>query len=819
MSFGIPNHVKVSYTEDEIPILFYNETNHDTNDQNGREPKKTYYNNTYIDWNHESMDNPKLKSFMYRKWMTIIVLSIFLGYVTTIIDLASVWLNDLKKGICMGKLEDWSLSSPYLTCPSDDWYDWSRIIFGTTGFFSGLFVNFPIYMLFAACWIAVAAYITINRDPAIKQSGIPEVKVIISGLNYDLASYLGLHTLLYKTAGLILVVSSGVWLGKEGPLVHVSCCIFNILYDAIFAKEYQNEATRRELLSAATATGISVAFNAPIGGVLFVLESMPSFFIPTKIMWNSFVSATIAVVVLTGFKIFTEGDNFIEQELFSVEFGNFSWLFMEIVPFVTLGLLGGFYGYVFITLNAKVSTKKFRNTVRTHLCQLLNVSITWGNYLEIVAIVILTSILNFPIEMTKLPFKDYLKILFTDCPDDSNVDLNSNSSNFMCQPSNGITSLKLLYIIIQGLLLCAYTYGVNLPGGILMPSLVLGASSGRLVGILSQTLQNQFNWESLATCTQKSCLVSPSSYAVVGAASFMAGVTKLTMCVVVIMFELTGAVTYVLPIMCAVMILKVFNDWLCNENIYDSWLKNNFNKSEVQKGEVNEGKGNGLCDFTNLTSSVKNKLPDITIEHVMVPIKNTKCLCLIPDEPYNFNNLYKFMNGDNHEGYPLIVNETNPISVGYVYKQNLYSKLKSIDRESHQSIISLQVSSLPGSVLSRQLHYEQTFESNELIKLDIGTENSVIIANDQTPLVLVLEIFEKLHLNYLIIMNHNPHITQLMSGFIDRFIIARLINLNFRKIQNETEANNEYGFDIENTLEDDNLLSTRLERLSIELIT
>ena len=112
----------------------------------------------------------------------------------------------------------------------------------------------------------------------------------------------------------------------------------------LFEENNQNEAVRRELLSAATATGISVAFNAPIGGVLFVLESMPSFFMPTKVMWNSFLSATTAVVVLTGFKLFTEGENFYEKDLFRVNFGNFSWLFVELIPFVILGVLGAFYG-------------------------------------------------------------------------------------------------------------------------------------------------------------------------------------------------------------------------------------------------------------------------------------------------------------------------------------------------------------------------------------------------------------------------------------------------------------------------------------------
>lgn len=82
-------------------------------------------------------------------------------------------------------------------------------------------------------------------------------------------------------------MASGLWLGKEGPLVHVACCCANIIMRP-FENLSHNEgrfprvvchfymltiaARKREVLSAAAAAGISVAFGAPIGGVLFSLE-------------------------------------------------------------------------------------------------------------------------------------------------------------------------------------------------------------------------------------------------------------------------------------------------------------------------------------------------------------------------------------------------------------------------------------------------------------------------------------------------------------------------------------------------------------------
>lgn len=58
--------------------------------------------------------------------------------------------------------------------------------------------------------------------------------------------YLGYWTLVVKSLTLITAVSSGLSLGKEGPLVHVAACIGNVFVRA-FPKYYGNEAKRREV--------------------------------------------------------------------------------------------------------------------------------------------------------------------------------------------------------------------------------------------------------------------------------------------------------------------------------------------------------------------------------------------------------------------------------------------------------------------------------------------------------------------------------------------------------------------------------------------
>ena len=78
--------------------------------------------------------------------------------------------------------------------------------------------------------------------------------------------------------------------------MHIVCCIGNIV-SRFFVKYETNEAKRREILSAASAAGVAVAFGAPVGGVLFSLEEV-SYFFPPKVMWRSFFCAMIAAITL-----------------------------------------------------------------------------------------------------------------------------------------------------------------------------------------------------------------------------------------------------------------------------------------------------------------------------------------------------------------------------------------------------------------------------------------------------------------------------------------------------------------------------------------
>jgi len=53
-----------------------------------------------------------------------------------------------------------------------------------------------------------------------------QIKTILSG--FIIRGYLGKWTLIIKSVGIMLAVSAGLSLGKEGPMVHIACCIGKI---------------------------------------------------------------------------------------------------------------------------------------------------------------------------------------------------------------------------------------------------------------------------------------------------------------------------------------------------------------------------------------------------------------------------------------------------------------------------------------------------------------------------------------------------------------------------------------------------------------
>lgn len=102
----------------------------------------------------------------------------------------------------------------------------------------------------------------------------------------------------------------------------------------MLSSTFASIAKMREIVTAASAAGVAVAFGSPIGGVLFALEEMTVNF-PIKTMWRSFFCALVATVTLSAMNPFRTG----KLVLFQVSYDR-DWHFFEIGGFILIGIFG-----------------------------------------------------------------------------------------------------------------------------------------------------------------------------------------------------------------------------------------------------------------------------------------------------------------------------------------------------------------------------------------------------------------------------------------------------------------------------------------------
>ncbi|KAJ5605538.1 hypothetical protein N7510_008319 [Penicillium lagena] len=380
-------------------------------------------------------------------------------------------------------------------------------------------------------------------------SGVAEVKVINSG--FVLHGYLGWKTLVVKTVALIFSVASGLSLGKEGPYVHIATCVGNICC-RLFAKYNQNDGKRREVLSASAASGVAVAFGAPIGGVLFSLEEV-SYYFPPKTLFRTFFCCIAAALSLKFLNPYDTG----KIVLFQVRYLS-DWEIFEIFLFIFLGVLGGAVGALFIKASS-LWAKSFRR---------IPIIRRWP-MLEVILVALLTGLVSFWNRYTKLSVTELLFELASPCNEEA-VEITG-----LCPREEGILEIikYLLVAFVIKSLLTIVTFGIKVPAGIYVPSMVVGGLMGRIIGHVVQYLAlrhpTSFLFESCPAGTGTESCIVPGVYAMVAAGATMCGVTRLSVTLAVILFELTGSLDHVLPFSLAILCAKWTADAIEPKSIYD----------------------------------------------------------------------------------------------------------------------------------------------------------------------------------------------------------------------------------------------------------
>ncbi|KAF7246282.1 Chloride channel protein B, partial [Varanus komodoensis] len=250
-----------------------------------------------------------------------------------------------------------------------DWDRWLMmgiigIAVGTLGFLIHQIIDYLIKLK----WELVENYIQFFC-PTGAPSGLPEVIGFLNGTSIQ--QIFNFRTFVGTFGSCILAVASGLFCGPEGPMIHLGAIIgyglsqFKVTVLGSHLPSFTrfwNTADKRNFVTAGAGAGIASVFHAPVGGLLFTLEEVASFW-DIQLAWQTFFCCLTAAFTtdllsssLCGF-VYRGQFGFFKAEkriLFWVK-NLLDMSVLAFVPAIFLGILGGLLGAFFVFLNIKIN--------------------------------------------------------------------------------------------------------------------------------------------------------------------------------------------------------------------------------------------------------------------------------------------------------------------------------------------------------------------------------------------------------------------------------------------------------------------------------
>ncbi|KAF3827374.1 hypothetical protein GH733_002860 [Mirounga leonina] len=458
------------------------------------------------------------------------------------------WIFLVLLGLLMA-LVSWAMDYAIAAClQAQQWM--------SQGLNTSLLLQYLAWVTYPIVLITFSAGFTQILAPQAVGSGIPEMKTILRGV--VLKEYLTLKTFVAKVIGLTCALGSGMPLGKEGPFVHIAsmCAALLSKFLSLFGGIYENESRNTEMLAAACAVGVGCCFAAPIGGVLFSIEVTSTFF-AVRNYWRGFFAATFSAFIFRVLAVWNRDEETITA-LFKTRFRlDFPFDLQELPAFAVIGIASGFGGALFVYLNRKiVQVMRKQKTINRFLMK--------KRLLFPALVTLLISTLTFPPGFGQFMAgqKETLVTLFdnrTWVRQGLVEDLEPPGTSQAWSPPRANVFLTLFWM-------SALATTIPVPCGAFMPVFVIGAAFGRLVG------ESMAAWFPDGIHTDSSTYrIVPGGYAVVGAAALAGAVTH-TVSTAVIVFELTGQIAHILPVMIAVILANAVAQSL-QPSLYDSIIR------------------------------------------------------------------------------------------------------------------------------------------------------------------------------------------------------------------------------------------------------
>jgi CIC family chloride channel protein len=362
-------------------------------------------------------------------------------------------------------------------------------------------------VLFTLSGAGIAFLLMRRFAPEAGGSGIPHLEAVLQRFR----KLEWKRVLPVKFFGGILAIGSGLALGREGPTVQMGGAIG----DAISRGLKVSPRERLALISAGAGAGLSAAFNAPLSGLVFVLEEVRRDFQPI-VFGAAFLAAAVADVVARAgagqFPVFTIPAYAVPP-------------LTSLPVFALLGVLCGGLGVLFnrgllasINFYAKLPARFVLPAV-----MLTGGAVGLAGWFSPVTI---------------------------------------GSGHGLAEMAlNGSLLLRAIPVLfLARFVLTSACYGTGVPGGIFAPLLVLGALLGLAVGQIAHNVA-------------PGIVPVPAVFAVVGMAAYFTAIVRAPLTGVMLIMEMTGNYSQMLPLLISCFCAYAVAEALKDTPIYEALLE------------------------------------------------------------------------------------------------------------------------------------------------------------------------------------------------------------------------------------------------------
>lgn len=362
-------------------------------------------------------------------------------------------------------------------------------------------------MLFTMLGAGISVAITRRYAPEASGSGIPHLEAVL----HRFRKLEWKRVLPVKFIGGILAIGSGLALGREGPTVQMGGAVGDVISRWLKVSERE----RLTLISAGAGAGLAAAFNAPLSGLVFVLEEVRRDFQPI-VFGAAFLAAAIADII---------------ARIGSGQFPVFAVPSYPVPPltslpvFALLGVVAGLLGILFnrsllaaIELYARMPARY----------TLLAAAITGG----------IVGLIGWF----------------------SPIVIGNGHSLAEATLKGDIVLVAIPLLFVTRFMLTTTSYGTGAPGGIFAPLLVLGALLGLGIGQIAHNVAPDV-------------APVPAAFAVVGMAAYFTAIVRAPLTGIMLIVEMTGNYSQMLPLLVSCFCAYTVTEFLKDLPIYEALLE------------------------------------------------------------------------------------------------------------------------------------------------------------------------------------------------------------------------------------------------------